>query len=215
MSDPNPEISRLLQGRPSCHRAGSFPREYLPKGEAVLFETRPSLWPYVSASVAGAFLAVLVAALLIWIGPQLSTTDGATLLPTPIPQLFAGLLLVLALLVVVGRFIGWYFTSYAMTNRRIVRKEGWGTRLVVDARFEKIQAVSLVDTTGTRAAGFGTLTFILATSPSLGVSLGFGGGSIRWFAIPEPLRVRAFAEDTFETFARFDREGTNLILEES
>lgn len=209
--DPNPEIRRLLQGRPSSHRPGTLPRDYIPKGEAVLFETRPSLWPYLAAAV-GVVVLGAVLAISVWI---LFLTTGDTQIlgvSSTIWSDFAGLLVGLAGLGVVLRLIEWYFTSYAITNRRVIRKTGWISRLVVDARFEKIQAVSFTETTGTRLRGFGNLLFSLSTlSPPLSPFSGLQQGGILWFALPQPLEVRSFVEDTFDTFARFDRDGTRLV----
>jgi len=153
MADPDPEIARLLQERPRSHRPGTLPREYIPKGEAVLFETRPSMWPYLAGAI-GLLLVVALLAALVWILLPVVGDADAFGLPSGLWQLLAALLVVLGLIGLAVRLIEWYFTSYAITNRRVIRKTGWISRRVVDARFERIQAVSFTETIGTRLREF-------------------------------------------------------------
>jgi hypothetical protein len=215
LRSPEPDIQRLIAARPSSHQPGTFPRGYLPPGEAVLFETRPSLWAFVSGGlVAGVFLAVI--GVLVWLESSSLSTYFADGSGGQLWQVIAIGLAVLAIAVIVGRLIGWYFTSYAISNRRVIRKSGWASRMIIDARFEKIQCVTLTDNVGSRVRGFGNILYSLSTSssPTFGLS-GVERGGILWFAIPDPVQVRAFVEDIFETFSRFDREGHRIILEET
>ena len=102
-----------------------------------------------------------------------------------------------------------------MTNRRVIRKFGFFSRIIVDARFDKIQAVTLTQAGGSRVGGFGHLLFSLSTFPApISPFSGVQHGGILWFAVPDPLEVRAFMEDVFDTFSRIDRSGARVALEE-
>jgi Bacterial PH domain len=215
MLNPEPEIQRLIGVRPASHQTGTFPREYLPPGEAVLFETRPSLWAYISPVLGGGIVLFLLG-LLFWaesVSISNAVGDGTSGM---LWQVLAVLLIVLGVVAIAAGLIGWYFTSYAVTNRRIIRKNGWMSRRVIDARLDKIQCVTMTDTVGTRVRGFGHILFSLSTlSPPWSPFSGVQMGGILWRAVPDPVQLRAFIEDVFETFARFDRSGQRVILEES
>ncbi len=214
-SDPEPEIQRLIAARPQSHRPATLPREYLPPGEAILFETRPSLWPFVSGVVLGGVLLVILGIIAVVESSAGSTGVGAGS-SGQFLQLLGVLAISLGVIAIVLRLVRWLFTSYAITNRRVVRKTGWAGRQIVDARFDKIQCVTVTDTTGSRVRGFGHIHFALSTfSAPLSIYSGVQESGILWFAIPDPIQVRAYVEDVFETFSRFEREGQRLILEEA
>lgn len=130
-------------------------------------------------------------------------------------EFLAVLAFIVAVAAIVGRLVGWYFTSYAVTNRRVSRKTGWIVRVVIDARPEKVQCVTMTDTVGSHARSYGNILFGLSTlSPPLSPYSGVQMGGILWRAVPDPVQLRAFIEDVLETFARFDRVGQRVALEE-
>ncbi len=184
---------------------GLFPREFLPEGESVLFETRPSLWPFLSLSVAAALLGVVIGVFL-WI---LAPTIVMTYIPGMDLGFFQVLILILIGLCVLGvlaRLVGWYFTAYGLTNRRVLRKSGFGTRQIVDARFEKIQAITMTDTIGSQIGGYGTVLFSVSTYvPTISAFSGVQAGGILWFAVPDPLRIRALVEEAMESAKVFGK----------
>jgi hypothetical protein len=205
----DPEIQRLIATRPDFHQKATVPREYLPPGEAVLFETRPSLWPYITGGVIAGVLLAILGIILLGQGASLSNSTG-TSSDGELWLLVGGLLVALGIVIVVLRLIGWYFSSYALTNRRVIRKSGWGNRLVVDARFDKIQSVTMTDTPRALTRKYGNILFSLSAGSHPFSGLQFGG--IFWFAIPSPLEVRAFMEDVVETVARLERAGRPVML---
>lgn len=213
MLNAKEEVDRLISERPGSHRPGTFPRYYLPKGEGVLFESKPSLWGYLPAAIYVGLLMFLLAFIL-WNSPGLF---GAVL-PAPLSNLWQWLAILVLLCAAVGIasiLVQWYFTSYALTNRRLVKKTGVYSRTIVDARFERIQAVTLTEAQGSRARGYGTLLFSLSTTPAAsGVFSGIQHGGILWRAIPEPFAVRSFVEDVSTTFERLTRAGVHVELEE-
>jgi len=214
MMDPDCEVRELLEHRPRSHGSGSFPREYLPRGEAVLFETRPALGIYFLGGIAIVFVSTLLGLLLFYGAPSLGASASAPGV-TSLLQALGLIAIVLGILGLAALVLRWYSTSYVVTNRRVVRKFGFFSRIIVDARFDKIQAVTLTQAGGSRVGGFGHLLFSLSTFPApISPFSGIQHGGVLWFAVPDPLEVRAFMEDVFDTFSRIDRSGARVALEE-
>jgi hypothetical protein len=212
LTDPNVEVGRLLEARPKSHRVGSFPRAYLPPREAVVFETRPYFWDFVAPNFYRG-IGLFILSGFWWFAESIfdsGTSSDLALLNSLVFYLFA----IAAVVVIAGGILEWYYTSYACTNRRVIRKSGVFARVVVDARFDKIQCVTLTESSGSRIAGYGTLLFSLSVGASLSVFSGVRHGGILWRSVPDPLALRSFVEDVAETFSRMDREGLTVILEE-
>lgn len=207
------EARSLLQLRPRTHRPGSFPREYLPTSEPVLFETRPVLRVYMGPAAFGAVLAFGLSFIL-WI---ISGTSGTPLAPyntSGVLQLFEGILIAVGILVVALAVLGWRAVAYVVTPHYLIRKSGQFNRTIIDCRLDKIQAVTLTQPVGPRVQNFGTLLFSLTTStPTWSPFSGLEHGGILWRAVAEPLEVRAFIEQTSQVVARLDREGLTLPLD--
>ncbi len=77
--------------------------------------------------------------------------------------LVAGAAVLLLLLLVVRPFLGWLSASYTFTNRRIIARDGWLSRRVLELPLDQIRQVSCQPTLLDRLAGAGTLTFTLAS----------------------------------------------------
>jgi hypothetical protein len=219
MMDPDGEVHRLLSGRPPSHQSGSFPRGYLPSGEAVLFETRPALLVYLMGGLLAVVMASLLGGLLYLSAANIATSSSLNSAQagsvTSAIQLLSALLIALGVGILAIALVKWYSTAYVLTNRRVIRKFGLFGRVIVDARFERIQAVTLTQAGGSRAGGFGHLHFSLSTPSSrFSAFSGIQQGGILWYAVPDPLEVRAFMEDAFDTFTRLDRSGVRVVLEE-
>jgi uncharacterized membrane protein YidH (DUF202 family) len=214
MTGPDAEVQKLLTGRPTSHGAATFPREYVPKGEAILYETRPSLMAYLSYGLAGALLSVFLGLGLWSYGPTWFGVSGQSG-SGEIFELLGGLIITFGIAALIGSLLRWYSTSYALTNRRVMRKTGVFTRIVVDARLEKIQAVTLTESSRSRAVNYGNIHFALSTfAAPLSAISGLHQNGILWYAIPDPFRARAFVEETLETFSRIEATGQPVVLEE-
>jgi hypothetical protein len=215
MPDVDVEMHRLLSERPSCHAKGTFPREYLPSGEVVLFETRPSLRPVLWLGILGVLMLSLVGAIVIFNASSIAAFAGSTGL-ADVFQFLALLVILAGVVGIVSLLRSWYYTAYALTNRRVIRKSGTIVRRVVDARFDRIQAVTLTEHGGFELGGVGTLLFSLSTTSVYGSRFsGIQQGGILWFGVPDSMAVRAFTEDVIETFAMFDRLAIKPSLRET
>lgn len=181
----------------------------------MLFEARPAFLPFVSPSLfAGVVFLLLVFVLystLPYEGSVAGTASSGSFL-----QLVAILLGVLAVLGVVATIVRWYHTSYAITSRRVAKKVGVYARRIVDARFDKIQCVTLTETGTSRISGYGNLLFsVSAPGGSNSIHSGLVSGGILWTAIRDPIRVRVFVERVMDLTSKWDRTGSPLeIVEE-
>jgi Bacterial PH domain len=215
MLDVDAEMHRLLSERPASHAKGTFPREYLPTGEVVLFETRPSLSPLLLLGIVLILLASLLGVLIILNASILAASTGLAGLAGAY-QFLAILVIIATVVGIVIALHGWYNTAYVLTNRRVIRKSGSIARRIVDARLDRIQAVTLTEHGGFKLREVGTLLFSLSATSVYGSRFsGLQQGGILWFGIPGPVAVRAFTEDVIETFAMFDRLGIRPSLQES
>lgn len=211
--DTETEIRRLISERPSSNMPGRIPREYLPPGEVVIFETRPSLWGFLPPAIAGALLCWIFAALFWFIAGVGS--GGALTGSTAVWFVIIVAAIVIGLLVFAVPLLNWYYTSFGVTNRRILRRSGVWSRTIIDARFDKVQAVTVTETQGSRARGFGSILFSLSVGQSIGsIYSGVQHGGILWRAVPDHLRVRAFVEDVCSTFERLGTSSKMIFLEE-
>jgi hypothetical protein len=212
VTDPNVEVRRLIESRPKSHRTGTFPRDYLPPNEAVVYETRPYFWDFVAPNFYRG-IGLFILAGFWWFAGSIFN-EGLSSDLAALNSLWSYVLAALGVVVVIQGILDWYYTSYACTNRRIILKRGIFGRVVIDARFEKIQCVTLTESSGSRIGGFGTLLFSLSLGSSYSAFSGIRHGGILWRSVPDPLALRLFVEDVAETFARMDREGLTVILEE-
>lgn len=209
------EVHALLQARPRSNIAGTFPREMLPPGEAVLFETRPAFFPYVSQGLVGGAILVLFGSVL-YATAATTASDFGDSSNAGFIQGVCALLVLAGVATIAAPIIRWYHTSYAITNRRVAKKAGVYARRVIDARFEKIQCVTLTETSGSRLSGYGNLLFsVSAQAWGSSVYSGLQAGGILWVAIRDPIEVRAFMERVSALDDKWNRTGAPLqIVEE-
>lgn len=82
----------------------------------------------------------------------------------PVGQwLVAGAGALLLLVLVILPFLGWLSASYTFTNRRIIARDGWLSRRVLDLPLDQIRQVSCQLALLDRLAGAGTLTITLTS----------------------------------------------------
>ena len=207
------DVGKLIDRRPSSHRPGSFPREYLPVGEAVLYESRPAFGVFAGPAILGNSLLILLAAFA-WVALIPLGLPGDFGLPGALLELLLALVIFLATLGIIFAVLRWFFTAYAVTNRRIAMSTGIVGRTIVDTRLDRIQCTTLTQAWGERARGIGTLLFGLSAVATVSPFSGTRAGGILWRGVIEPVQVKRFVEDIAETFGRLDRAGQHVLLEE-
>lgn len=185
---------------PQSHNPGVFPRMYIASGERLVFETKPSVFAFVNPIGLGLLSIFVVIDLyflsVILVGPNAS--QGQLLV-----QLF-GLLFAISLIGgIAGGLLRWRASSYAVTDRRVLRSRGIVSREAIDCPFDKIQNVSLLQGIGARALGYGDVSFQTA-----GIRGAFGSaarnvegaGGIYWAGVKDPVQTRRFVEEARDYF---------------
>ena len=104
------------------------------------------------------------------------------------------------LLPILFAYLTWRHTFYGMTNRRAIKVSGIIGRFARDATYEKIQGVTLAQGVWGRMMGFGSVVFATASTSggSFGLKAERQGLGILWWGVPNPVDVRARANEVSE-----------------
>ncbi|MCI4320203.1 MAG: hypothetical protein L3J87_05555 [Thermoplasmata archaeon] len=174
---PKTEADLLVQ-LPPTNQPGALPRELLPPGEHVLFETRPGFF----ALYWGRLIVILLFLALFFgvAATSVSALPGGVILGTPF-------LLWLIVLVV-----QWRHQVYALTDQRVIRVSGVRGSQFQDASYVQVHNLA------TEPGISGGLRFD-TTPPSA-----YGGGAhagrqrpLRWDGIAKAPLVYAFVQEAF------------------
>ncbi len=164
--------SELLTQLPSSQRAGALPRELLPPGERVLFETKPGIFHLYPGRI---IFIVLIVALWTALGVGApSAAAGAAFFAAPF-------LIWLLLLYLEARN-----TVYALTDRRVIRISGIRGTDFQDASFSQIHNLAI-----------DASTIRFDTTPPMGYAPGAAPARsrvIRWVGLTDAPRVYAFVQ---------------------
>ena len=182
---------------PNALRPGAFPRMYLSTGERLVYETKPSLFAFVNpVASAGVLLTALAFAVILRTfsgAPGITNAEVATLVAFWI--LFS--LVVISTFMAIN-FLRWRATSFAITDRRVIRSIGIVGRHTVDCSHDKIQSVTLSQGWWGRAFGFGTIAYHTAWRPGKIHFSRRRSEQVRdvfWFGLKDPIRTRRFVEE--------------------
>ncbi|MCI4373436.1 MAG: PH domain-containing protein [Thermoplasmata archaeon] len=176
----------LLLNLPPTNDPGVFPRSLLTGDERILFETRPSL-----VSLYWGRLTVLIIWFLLFTGATIG--DGSFSGPLLLAVAAFLVLDAPALLLIIVCVLLWRRTTYALTDRRVMRLSGLRRTNFVDAPYDQIQNLSLV------SGSSGGIKFD-ATPPNAPTRL-IGGRkfakTIYWNSLVDAPRVYTFVQQAF------------------
>jgi hypothetical protein len=186
---PAPQTeAELLTQLPPSNIPGVLPRELLPPGERVLFETRPSLFALYWGRLV--FLGLYLA---LWIA------FAATAPPDAVPgSLFFAFL---GFIWLAYLYFQWRNRVYALTDQRVIRVSGIRGSSFQDAAYTQIHNLS------TESGFSGGLQFDTTPPPD---GSGFTRPShtrpLRWDALSDAPRVYTFVQQAFAFGLRQHRE---------
>ena len=192
-----------LGPRPSASQPGVFPREYIPAGETILYETKPSVWAFISPISAA--VVVVLFTVLTWgvVLPSVSSSSTDAASSNFVMEEFIVLFIVLVValpLGLIGGLARWRASSYAITDRRVLMSYGILSRSVVDCMFDKIQNVGLTQGFVARLYGYGSVVFqtagLMATQPRAVLR----GGGVYWLGVKDPVNTRRFVSEASDYF---------------
>ena len=174
---------------PSSMRPGTFPREHIAAGENVIYETKPSVWAFIRPirfAISIVLFVILTAAV-----PFLA-------------YIFALLFVVIPGIRVILGLIGWWASSYALTDKRALMFAGILSRDTVDCAHDKIQQATLRQGIVDRIFGFGSIIFQTA-----GVTVAprkrrqfVRAGGVYWMGVKDPVNTRRFVQEVAEQSKR-------------
>ncbi len=191
---PKTEAALLLD-LPPTNQPGAFPRELLPGGERVLFETRPGLW-----GLYGGRLVLFGVIILFFVAV-------AAAAPSSLIVGFA-IVLIPVVLPVIYWVLVWKATAYALTDRRVLLVTGARRGTFVDATYAQVQNLQLEPGSG------GGLKFDATPPQAPHTLIGTRKFSkkIYWKALPDAGRVQSFVQ---EAFALHERESAQAGLRDA
>ncbi len=173
----------MLQRLPASNIPGSFPRELLFASEKVIFETRPLISGFLAVP-----LIVSILWDLLWVGTTFATPS---LVYNPALYFFV----LLPWIWVLVRWRNWRGTTYALTDRRVVRRSGKEGTKLQDAPTEFIGKVDLDGN---------TVRFRFGTPAGQG-ALAHGGGilgnQVIWNDLKGAAQVQVFASEWISLYA--------------
>lgn len=176
---------------PNAAVPNSFPREYIATGETVIYETRPSLVPYILGGIIYLVIGLLItSAAVSAIG--LNGASGFVIF----------IFVILPLLGILIGYLRWTRTSFALTDKRTLQSTGIFSRNSNDCAHSKVQNVSLRQGIFDRLFGYGHLIFATAGINSTRPADVVKAGGVYWMGIKDPVNTRRFVQEVTEYLAR-------------
>ena len=159
----------------------AYPRKFLTEGETVVREFRPH-WRLLVIPIFWALVGIVLVLLTWRAAPDNDVFDW----------IVTGLVVILALRFVLYPFVAWWFTSYVLTNERLIKRHGILSRAGIEIPLENINDVRFSQT---------ILERVLRSGDVLVESAGEQGQS-RFSDIPEPEEFHSLVYRTREVRAR-------------
>jgi len=142
--------------------------------EKLIYFTRPHWIVFASA------LGALVVAFIFWhVGPMYIQTQSFIFQNLSFVDLLSLLALILSAYWFLKAYIVYRFSEYAVTDRRVILKEGWIRRRALEIFLRKLEGIDVDQTVMGRILGYGTLIII-----------GTGGTQDHYYNIPDPFKFR-------------------------
>ena len=177
---------------PNAAVPNAFPREYVGTGETVIYETRPSVVPFLLGGIAYLILGLII-------------TSSAAGLATAAPGAFGFvvfLFIVLPIIVILWGYLNWMRTSYAITDKRAMQSQGVLSRNTSDCQYNKVQSVTLHQSFFDRIFGYGNLIFATAGINSSRREDIIRAGGVYWIGVKDPVNTRRFVHEVSEYLTR-------------
>jgi membrane protein YdbS with pleckstrin-like domain len=183
---------------PTASTAGVFPREYLAAGESILYETKPSIFAFISLVT---FIVLIVLFLVINAFAAAAGTLGLALFyASGDGGWILFLFVILPVLGLIGGVMRWWASAYAISNRRAMMSRGILSRNVADCTFDKIQNVNLHQGIIARPFGYGTIIYQTAGIMSQRERTVLRSGGVVWTGVKDPITTRRYMNEVTEYF---------------
>lgn len=174
---------------PNASRPGCFPREHVAAGETIIYETRPSVIPYVISGI-------------IWLIIGLIFFLPLLRYPTFFLYVWGFIWVVLPIISILVGIIRWSRTAFAITDKRVFRAYGLISRSTNDCMHDKIQTAMLRQGVLGRAAGYGSLIYQTAGVNVSNEARVAASGGVFWRGVLDPVNTRRFVQEVIEVAKR-------------
>lgn len=164
----------------------SYIDETLVQDEIVLYRTKPH-WIIFTPSIGWFILALLFFA----IGPSYDIGRMAFYNNYSLADIAGFLLLLIAVISAGVAFITYQTSEYGITNRRILMKVGFISRLSLEILLQKVESIQVYQTVPGRLFNYGSI-----------IISGTGGSKDPFPNIPDPLTFRKYAQEQLELIAK-------------
>ncbi len=155
--------------------------------EKLIYFTRPH-WIVFAPS-----LAALIIAILFWHFSSMYHMNFALFDNLSLMNALGLIALVIFAYWFVRAYILYRFSEYAVTDRRVIMKEGWISRRALEIFLRKLEGINVDQTITGRILSYGTLVII-----------GTGGTKDHYFNIPKPFEFRKIVQ-----------QQTDLLIDEA
>jgi len=183
---------------PPSNRKGSFPQEYITKGETAIYESRPKLLPYILKPIVLGIIYIIV-----FVIPVDMLLSPFKLFLYVLYAWTAFILILFVLLPILFALIRWLHTYYALTNKRIVMTKGLFSRSLVDIPISRVNSTLMLQPLFERIFGYGTLAFTSGGSGSaMSLKNLVKSGEVYWRAVKDPVLVRNFVNEATEAIQK-------------
>lgn len=178
-------------------KAKHITRSMLSSDERMVYESRPSAIIYmISASVA---IIIGLLALLVYLWRYIPDAPDLPYIQEYLDGEYGQYIewaalgiFVLCLLYFIVKWFKWGSTVYAVTDERIITQKGILNKTYEDIPLGMVANMNVSQSIGKRMLGYGTINF--ATQSAQGRM-----GTIKWEAVPDPLRVRSKVQEVMDT----------------
>jgi membrane protein YdbS with pleckstrin-like domain len=176
---------------PNASVPGAFPREYIAAGETVIYETRPSLVPFILGGIYYLIFGLIVFSL-----------SAPFLLVGAFYFFWLFLWVILPIISILIGYLRWTHTAFAITDKRTMRSSGVLSRATNDCAHNKVQNVTLRQGVFDRLFGYGSIIFQTAGVTATTEQAVLRGGGVFWLGVKDPVNTRRFVQEAAEYLSR-------------
>lgn len=151
-------------------------------GEEIIFRTKPA-WIIFTAPLGWLFLAILI----LFLGPHYSFINSSIFGRYTLVDLFGFFAIIAALFSGIGAFINYQTSEFGITNRRILMKVGFISRISLEILLQRVESIQVYQSITGRIFNYGTI-----------IISGIGGSKDPFPNIPDPLLFRHYAQQQLD-----------------
>ncbi len=160
----------------------SYIDQTLMNDEKVIYRTRPA-WVIFSPAFGWLFLAILI----LFLAPRYHFANFSIYGNYTLTDILGVIVLIISLFSGLAAFIHYQSSEFGITNRRILMKVGFISRLSLEILLQRVESIQVFQTIPGRIFNYGTI-----------IISGIGGSKDPFHNIQDPLLFRRYAQQQLE-----------------